>query len=97
MLELTGKQITKTVPAEAGKTLLDLALQHGIDVGFSCVRGTCGRCRCRIETGMEHLNRVTDEEWDRLDEEELEQGYRLGCQASIRSDGDIKAVHKPYF
>lgn len=97
MLELKGRTVSKTIPAESGKTLLDLALAHGVDFGFSCTRGTCGRCRCRIEAGMEHLKRVTDEEWERLPDEELDQGYRLACQAEIRSEGRIAAVHKPYF
>lgn len=97
MLELKGRTAVKSVQAEAGRTLLDLALQHGVDISFSCIRGTCGRCRCLIEEGAGLLTEVTDEEWDRLDDAELEQGYRLACQAKIRAEGAIRAVHRPYF
>jgi ferredoxin, 2Fe-2S len=97
MLELKGRQIAKTVPIEHGLTLLDHALKHDVDIGFSCLRGTCGRCRCLVEEGAAHLEEVTDAEWDRLDEEELEMGYRLGCQASVHDDGPIRVVYKPYF
>lgn len=97
MLELKGRTVTKSVPPEPGKTLLELAQQHGIDFGFSCLRGTCGRCRCQVAEGMALLNRVTDEEWERLDDDELDAGYRLACQAAVREAGAIKAVHKPYF
>lgn len=97
MLELKGRHIAKTVPIELGLTLLDHALKHEVDVGFSCLRGTCGRCRCLIEEGASLLEEVTDAEWDRLDEDELEQGFRLGCQASVHEEGRIRAVHKPYF
>ncbi|WP_438445593.1 2Fe-2S iron-sulfur cluster-binding protein [Gorillibacterium sp. sgz5001074] len=97
MLELEGRTVAKTVNAAVGTTLLDAALSHGVDVGFSCSRGTCGRCRCFIEDGMEHLTRVTDEEWERLTDDELESGYRLACQAAIKSEGNVKAVHRPYY
>lgn len=97
MLALKGRTIDKIVESETGLSLLDLAMKHSIDWGFSCTRGTCARCRCLIMEGMEHLNEPTDEEFDRLDEEEIEQGYRLGCQAIVKSDGKITALNKTYF
>jgi len=75
-----------------------LALKADVDWGFSCTRGTCARCRCLIETGAEYLEEVTDAEWDRLEPEEFDQGYRLGCQAIVKPGaGTIKAVNKTYF
>ncbi|MEK3881465.1 2Fe-2S iron-sulfur cluster-binding protein [Paenibacillus sp. PL2-23] len=100
MLELimTGKTVTKTVEAEAGLTLLDHAIKYDIDFGFSCTRGTCARCRCQITEGLGLLEEVTDEEWDRLEPEEFEQGFRLGCQAVVKEGaGRIVAVNKTYF
>ncbi|HZG57477.1 2Fe-2S iron-sulfur cluster-binding protein [Paenibacillus sp.] len=97
MLTLKGRTVVKTVEAEIGKSLLDHALAHGIDVGFSCTRGTCARCRCYVEEGRALLNEPTDAEFDRLDEDEIEQGYRLGCQAVIRRTGDVRAVNRTYF
>jgi 2Fe-2S ferredoxin len=46
---------------------------------------------------MEYLEKPTDEELDRLEPDEIEQGYRLGCQAVIKQAGRVTVVHKPYF
>ncbi|MCR2803026.1 2Fe-2S iron-sulfur cluster-binding protein [Paenibacillus soyae] len=98
MLELTGRTLTKTVEAEAGLTILDHAIKHDVDFGFSCTRGTCARCRCQVTEGGEYLEGVTDEEWDRLEPEEFEDGFRLGCQAVVKEGaGKIVAVNKTYF
>lgn len=97
MLQLKGRTIEKTIEPKVGQSILDLAVKHNIDWGFSCTRGTCARCRCYIEEGMEYLSEVNDAEWDRLDEEEIEQGFRLGCQAVIVKEGPIKALNKTYF
>ncbi|WP_248925416.1 2Fe-2S iron-sulfur cluster-binding protein [Paenibacillus hamazuiensis] len=98
MLELKGRKVQKQVDAEKGMSILDLALKHEVDWGFSCTRGTCARCRCLVTEGLEHLAKPTDEELDRLEPEEIEGGFRLGCQALIKQqEGTIVVVHKPYF
>jgi 2Fe-2S ferredoxin len=97
MLYIKGRTLAKTVEIQTGKTLLDHALANEVDLGFSCTRGTCARCRCLIEEGRERLNEPTDAEFDRLGEEEIEEGYRLGCQAAIRQEGDVRAVNRTYF
>lgn len=97
MIELKGRSKHRDVPVEIGFTILDLALKHDVDWGFSCTRGTCARCRCLITEGAELLNEPTDAEWDRLGEEELKQGYRLGCQAEIVKDGKLATKLETYF
>ena len=97
VLDLKGRTIHKRVEPVIGQSLLDIALHNGIDWQFSCTRGTCARCRCLVETGRDLLREPSDAEWDRLDEEELEQGYRLGCQAIVRQAGELIAVNKTYF
>ncbi|MFB9329566.1 2Fe-2S iron-sulfur cluster-binding protein [Paenibacillus aurantiacus] len=98
MIELVTRTKTAEVEAEEGMSLLDLAVKHKLDWLFSCTRGTCARCRCLVEEGAEFLEEVTDAEWDRMEPEEFEQGYRLACQAIVKSDaGRIRAVNKPYF
>ncbi|MBJ6363512.1 2Fe-2S iron-sulfur cluster-binding protein [Paenibacillus sp. GCM10012307] len=98
MIEIIGRSKKATVDAEAGLTLLDLALKHDVDWGFSCTRGTCARCRCLVTEGMEYLEEVTDAEWNRLEQEELDEGYRLACQAVIKNGaGQVNVVNKPYF
>ncbi|MEW9699004.1 2Fe-2S iron-sulfur cluster-binding protein [Paenibacillus sp. SI8] len=97
MLELKTRKIQKQVEPEAGLTLLDHALKHDVEWGFSCTRGTCARCRCYVATGRELLALPSEAEEDRLEPEELEQGYRLACQCVVKQSGDISITHKPYF
>ncbi|MFC4302773.1 2Fe-2S iron-sulfur cluster-binding protein [Cohnella boryungensis] len=97
MITLTGRTLTKTVEARIGSTLLQHAQDEGIDWQFNCSRGTCAKCRCLVQEGFELLSESSDAEWDRLGPEELEAGYRLGCQAYVEREGSIKAVNKTYF
>ncbi|RJE90030.1 (2Fe-2S)-binding protein [Paenibacillus sp. 1011MAR3C5] len=98
MIELKGRTITATVESEAGLTILDHAIKHKVDWSFSCTRGTCARCRCLVSEGKEFLEEITDQEWDRLEPEEFEEGFRLGCQAVVKEDaGRIVAANKTYF
>ncbi|WEK55679.1 MAG: 2Fe-2S iron-sulfur cluster-binding protein [Candidatus Cohnella colombiensis] len=97
MITLTGRTITKTVEARTDSSLLKLAQEAAIDWQFNCSRGTCAKCRCIVTEGAHLLNESTDAEWDRLGPDELDGGYRLGCQATIAKPGTIKAVNKTYF
>jgi 2Fe-2S ferredoxin len=97
VITIKGRKNQKQVDADTGLTLLDLAMKHEVDWAFSCTRGTCARCRCLVTEGMEFLNQPTDAELDRLEPEEIEQGFRLACQAAVKRIGEITATHKPYF
>ncbi|MFD2115973.1 2Fe-2S iron-sulfur cluster-binding protein [Paenibacillus yanchengensis] len=98
MIELTGRTITKEVEAEEGLSILDLAIKNKVDWGYSCTRGTCARCRCLVLEGAEYLEEITDAEWDRLEPEEFDEGFRLGCQTVIKANaGTIKVKNKTYF
>lgn len=97
MITLTGRTLTKTVESGTGRTLLELAKRAGVDWQFNCSRGTCARCRCLIRAGAELLDEPTDAEWDRLGPDELEQGFRLGCQAVVKREGELSAVNRTYF
>lgn len=97
MIELKARKIQKTVETETRLTILDLAMKHEVDWGFSCTRGTCARCRCFVSSGMEHLSEPSEAEEIRLEPEELEQGFRLACQAVVKTAGSLSVTHKPYF
>lgn len=61
-------------------TLLDMALQAGVEIAALCGGGgTCGRCKMRLSSGS--LSTVTDNEKTLLSKEELENGIRLACQS----------------
>lgn len=97
MLTLTGRTLTKTVEIEPGLTLLEHAMKAGVDWNFNCSKGTCARCRCSVAIGADLLEEPTDAEWDRLGPDELDGGFRLGCQAKVLKQGELKAVNKTYF
>lgn len=96
-LELMGRTIRKRVVPVAGSSILELADRNGVDWMSNCKRGTCARCRCLVQEGMEYLTEPNEAEWNRLEEEELTQGYRLGCQARIQENGKIVVKHASYF
>lgn len=97
LIELTGREVQKSVAPVLGMTVLDLAERNDVDWNSYCKRGTCARCRCFVSVGVGHLSAPNQAEEQRLDPEELEEGYRLGCQSRIESVGPVKIKHAPYF
>lgn len=98
MGKLVMKGLTREaeMPTPVSGTLLQAAISMNVDWGYRCTKGTCARCRCLIDVGGHLLSEITDAEWNRLEEDEIEQGYRLACQSAIEADGDIRAVNRPY-
>ncbi len=81
----------------AGKTLLTASHELGVDIEAPCgAHKVCGKCKVKIETGffekfgidsqMEHLSPLAEEEKKILKEEELAANYRLACVAEIKGD-----------
>jgi len=65
-----------------GVSIFNAAKALGIDLSSLCGgKGTCGKCKVKIEEGMQGLNHVTEQELKHVTEEEREAGYRLACQA----------------
>ncbi|GAA3686026.1 fatty acid desaturase [Nocardioides ginsengisoli] len=62
--------------ASTGASVLDAALQAGIDPPYSCAGGACGTCRAKVVLG-----RAVMDQNHVLDEEQVAQGYVLTCQA----------------
>ncbi len=59
-----------------GAPILDAALQAGVDAPYSCAGGACGTCKAKVLLG-----RVVMDQNHVLDDEELDDGYVLTCQA----------------
>ena len=59
-----------------GDTILDAAMQQGIDPPYSCAGGACGTCRAKVLLG-----RAVMDQNHVLDEVEVDTGYVLTCQA----------------
>lgn len=60
----------------SAETVLDAALQQGVDAPYSCAGGACGTCRAKVVLG-----RAVMDQNHALDADEVEGGYVLTCQA----------------
>jgi len=70
------------IEIEEGDTLIRAALEAGVHVNASCGgEGVCGKCRVLIEDGM-----VEGGISEKLSAQDQENGYRLACQAVVKSD-----------
>ncbi len=97
-MQVTNRKGTFELNVPTGWTVLDAMIKADVEWGFSCTRGSCARCRCLVTEGLSLLSEASDAEWDRLTEEELNEGYRLACQLKVSSnEGAIHVIHKPYF
>ena len=75
-LQVTCDSVTTPLEGATGKSILDVALQHKLDVPYSCQGGVCSSCIARITKGTATMtsNQI-------LTDEEIEEGLILSCQA----------------
>jgi ferredoxin len=67
---------TVSVSRKGNETLLETARRAGLSPPFSCEAGNCGTCMGKLLDG-----RATMRINDALDDDEVEDGYILTCQA----------------
>lgn len=67
---------TASVRRMPGETLLESARRAGMAPPFSCEAGNCGTCMAKLTEGTAPM-RINDA----LDDDEVEEGYVLTCQA----------------
>lgn len=65
----------------ADETILDAALNAGIDYPFRCRQGVCTACVCRLKSGE-----VRYDEPSPLSATDKAQNFVYGCQAYANSD-----------
>lgn len=76
----------KTVEAPVDSNLLRVSLRQSGGIPFKCGGGICGTCRCRIEQGLEHADKVKAKERKYLTDDDIAAGYRLACQTFVTGD-----------
>jgi uncharacterized 2Fe-2S/4Fe-4S cluster protein (DUF4445 family) len=80
----------RKVEVKKGASLLDLAMEAGASIESICgSAGKCGKCRAVIRSGAGYLSPLTSNETRVLNKKDIENGFRLACQASIKSQGPI--------
>jgi 3-ketosteroid 9alpha-monooxygenase subunit B len=69
------------LPWPAGRRLLDVLLEAGLDAPYSCREGRCSACACiKLEGEVTMANNEV------LDEQDLAEGYILACQSLAETD-----------
>lgn len=75
---------------EKGKNLLQAAQENSIPIRSDCGgKGFCGKCLVQVEP-KKALTALTETEAELLSPTQIKQGYRLACQASIKSSATIQ-------
>ena len=87
-----GGQKEWIVKGGLGESLLEVALDAGINIEHSCGGVcACSTCHVYIEKGMEHLSEATEAEEDRVEEAPgIQRNSRLSCQCEILEAGEIQ-------
>jgi 3-ketosteroid 9alpha-monooxygenase subunit B len=78
-LELDGQTYEFDWPRQ--QKLLDFLLEKGVKAPYSCRQGACSACACILDDG--EVSMLTNEI---LEQEDLDEGYVLGCQSVPVSD-----------
>ncbi|MEY4925822.1 MAG: hypothetical protein RI894_258 [Bacteroidota bacterium] len=87
----------KTVIAESGYSILEVAILNNIHLSHNCGGVcACSTCHIYINSGEEHLEEISDKEEDFIDRAtnpRLES--RLSCQCVILDEDAVIAVEIP--
>ncbi|PIP79984.1 MAG: ISC system 2Fe-2S type ferredoxin [Gammaproteobacteria bacterium CG22_combo_CG10-13_8_21_14_all_40_8] len=82
--------------AKAGETVLDVALNAGIDIEHACEKScACTTCHIIVREGFDSLEESDELEDDLLDKAwGLEPESRLGCQAKVGQQDLVVEIPK---
>lgn len=75
-VKVTLDGVTKDILVKENATILDAAIDAGMDPPFACQMGVCCTCRAKLTSG-----KVEMEEDEGLSDTEVKQGYILTCQS----------------
>ncbi len=76
----------ESVEVEAGETVLAAAEKGGVGIEALCGgNGLCGTCMVQIDD-QDAVSAVDADERSVLEEDQLAEGYRLGCQTRVEED-----------
>ncbi|MCE5243933.1 MAG: ASKHA domain-containing protein [Syntrophobacteraceae bacterium] len=86
-LKVTFDPHGRTVEAQTGESLLNIAARNGIEIPNLCGgQGVCGKCRVRITHGEVDFSA---DAMNLLDRKELREGFVLACRTRMK-DEDVR-------
>ena len=80
-IKITLDGLTADLKSNFDIPILDMAIDAGMDLPYSCKGGVCATCKARVLVGETEMTTNFA-----LEEEEVEAGYVLTCQAHAKSD-----------
>lgn len=84
----------RTIDVPAGSTILEAALEAGIDYPFGCQSGNCGACKSRLLRGEVTMAGYSD---FALGNDERARGLILACRAVPQTDGEVAWIEEDDF
>ncbi len=73
---------------EQGASLLSTLAAKDVYLPSACGgKGSCGQCKCQITSGG---GEILDSEKGHFTRKQIKEGYRLGCQAKVKGDLEVK-------
>lgn len=84
----------QVVEAQPGESLLDIALNHGVEIQHACGGFcACTTCHCEIMEGAEHLELPESDELERLEVlDARKENSRLACQSKVLGAADAQVT-----
>lgn len=84
------------IEAQPGTSILDAALQAGIQIDHACEKAcACTTCHVIVRNGFYSLEEPSEKEDDMLDKAwGLEMNSRLSCQAIVNNEDLVVALPK---
>lgn len=87
-LEVTYLPFDRTTRVPPGTTLFSAAHWIGLPIDSTCGgRGTCGKCKVRVVKGLASAETADHRQ---LRPQEIEDGWRLSCQAQVHEDMTVE-------
>lgn len=83
IVEIVQNQMHYQLQVAKGQSMLEASLEQGVALDYKCQKGTCGKCRVKVENGRLILSPANDLEERRL-HYLINNGYRLACQARAK-------------
>jgi len=80
-IKITLDGLTSEIASRLDVPILDMAIDAGMDLPYSCKGGVCATCKAKITAGDVEMTTNFA-----LEPEEVEQGYVLTCQAHALTD-----------
>ena len=84
-LSIVMDGMTTVVDVAEGKSVLDAALDAGMDTPYSCMGGVCCTCRAKMVSGKTEM----DVNYA-LEPDEVEAGFVLTCQTKLKGTGPFE-------